>query len=174
MIDPARRSAAGAMRSGLPVFKAWAETRVSGSSATPDSACMEGAACNYPSGVSCDCVHSRWMCIGTSACPADVPSTGATCNGLAGVLCDYPNQNPHMSCLCSPLSDASMWTWGCFPLSECPATQPAYDLSTTCTGLAMCSYGSTRCGCRTGFPWVCGLGVGFYSWLPIEGGGGYL
>jgi hypothetical protein len=131
----------------------------------PDSTCINGAACNYPSGVGCQCVNSRWVCTGTSSCPAaaNMPMTGEACGGLAGVWCDYPNQNPalHIMCGCTPGNvDASLATWTCMQSYPCPTTQPAYDLTHPCAagGVALCSYGSTRCKCSSVVPWVCGFG----------------
>jgi hypothetical protein len=125
---------------------------------TPYLACVRGAACNYPSGVSCSCINLLWMCMGRSGCPADIPTTGDACGGMAGVWCDYPNANPHMTCVCMPYDGGLSWT--CMQSSACPATQPAYDLTNSCQGLALCTYDSTRCSCQTmGTPWVCGIGV---------------
>ena len=137
---------------------------------TPDSECIAGAACSYPSGVSCACFASRWVCTGRSDCPADVPMTGNACNGLIRRACDYPNSDPHYACGCPPnYRDASADpTWVCITLAACPTTQPAHDLNTTCQGPAICSYGSTRCGCwQGGVPWVCGLGGGFWFAMMI-------
>jgi hypothetical protein len=138
---------------------------------TPNSACIGGAACNYPSGVSCQCLNSRWVCIGTSDCPAaaNMPLTGDACNGSTGVLCDYPNSIPffHMTCFCMANADASsVSTWTCVHPSLCPTTQPAYSLTNACPGtLTFCSYGSTPCSClQSGTPWVCGLGI---LWLSF-------
>ena len=129
---------------------------------TPGSACIRGAACNYPSGVSCGCVNSSWMCFGGSACPAaaNMPTTGGACHGLTGVVCDYPNSNPayHFACACmSGIPDGGS-TWTCFQGSQCPASQPAYSLGNSCVGFfTFCTYGSTLCSCVN--PWVCGLFV---------------
>jgi hypothetical protein len=140
----------------------------------PGSPCVRGAACNYPSGVSCDCLNSSWHCLGSSACPADTPVTGAACNGLTGTWCDYPNSNPawHFVCACTPNTDAGS-TWTCFQSADCPATQPAYGLNATCPGVAFCSYGSVHCTCSSsGRPWVCGLWVlGMFGGDPPEPGG---
>jgi hypothetical protein len=132
----------------------------------PNSACLAGAVCNYPSGASCQCHNSRWQCIGTSSCPANMPATGTACNGLAGLWCDYPNSNPafHMFCACTNNTynaDAStVATWICAQSAACPTAQPAYDLNRTCPGTAVCTYGSTHCWCaQSNGPWVCGFGI---------------
>ena len=123
------------------------------------SACIHGAACNYPSGVSCECDnHSQWVCIGTAYCPADMPTTGQACNGLTSVLCDYPNHDPHVACFCSPNADASTGsTWTCIQVAPCPATQP--PCGTACSGPAICSYSSPPrywvCLQSSGSEWVC-------------------
>jgi len=134
----------------------------------PDSACLAGAVCNYPSGASCQCLNSRWQCIGASGCPtaAQMPMTGSACNGLAGLWCDYPNSNPafHMTCVCSGNAVASTGaSWTCIQPRTCPTTQPAYDPNGDCLGVAMCAYGSTYCRCtQSSTPWVCGFGI---PWL---------
>ena len=116
------------------------------------------------------CINLLWMCIAPSGCPADVPMTGDACSGLVGVWCDYPNSNPalHVTCLCSPDTDASTGSsWTCVQSGACPATQPAYDLTSRCPGPALCSYDSTRCSCsRVSDPWVCGIGA---LLLPYSG-----
>jgi hypothetical protein len=103
------------------------------------------------------------MCIGTSACPASLPATGDACDGLTGLWCDYPNSNPayHMALYCEPKPYSNTASiWGGFQSAPCPASQPAYSLNNTCSGIALCSYGSTRCTCSgTGTPWVCGVGI---------------
>jgi hypothetical protein len=129
----------------------------------PGSPCVRGAACNYPSGMSCACLTSSlWLCWGSSACPADKPQTGEACQSF-GVACDYPNQNPalHFACVCTAgLLDGSTSTWTCASSAVCPSMQPAYDPTNTCPGLAFCGYGSTRCGCaQAGSTWICGLGL---------------
>jgi hypothetical protein len=45
--------------------------------------------------------------------------------------------------------------WTCFQASACPAAQPAYP--TACSGAlaAVCTYGSTHCGCDASGVWVC-------------------
>ncbi len=126
----------------------------------PGSACIRGAACNYPSGVSCGCVNSSWMCFGTRACPAaaNTPITGDACDGSTGILCDYPNSSPthHMTCACTAGMPDGGSTWTCIQAGQCPASQPAYGLSNSCQGfLTFCAYGSTLCSCVN--PWVCGL-----------------
>ena len=65
------------------------------------------------------------------------------CDNLNGMVCDYPNTNPafRMVCLCSAYADAgSGSTWTCFQSTTCPATQPAYSLTDTCAGRAVCTY----------------------------------
>jgi len=51
------------------------------------------------------------------------------------------------------------------PVGSMPATQPAYSLSATCTGPAICTYTTSpnHCACPpfAGSYWVCGLG---YIW----------
>jgi hypothetical protein len=137
---------------------------------TPNSACVRGAACNYPSGVSCACYDLAWTCIGPSGCPGNVPTTGGVCNGLAGVWCDYPSSNPgsHFACLCGRGNDAGTGsTWTCIQSGACPATQPPYDLQVGCSSTALCSYDSTRCTCpQVGYPWVCGIGVFLVTIFP--------
>jgi hypothetical protein len=138
----------------------------------PGSPCIPGAACNYPSGVSCACwnvpdlgsgggPYNGWICAGGSGCPADLPATGSACDGLANTQCEYPSSDPasHYACLCSPNADASTGTWVCYYTGPCPATQPTYDLSRPCSALAYCSYDSTRCTCLDSAPWICGLAV---------------
>jgi hypothetical protein len=134
-----------------------------GSQPTPSTACQRGAACNYPPAVTCACVNLLWMCVGVSGCPdaANMPQTGAACNNLTGVLCDYPNANLafHFACVCSANADASSGsTWTCMQSQFCPTTQPAYSLSDTCAGTAMCTYSTSphHCLCiQSGTPWVC-------------------
>jgi hypothetical protein len=129
----------------------------------PCSDCIRGTACNYPSGASCACMNLKWMCIGTSACPPSQPAIGDACDGLTGTWCDYPNSNPayNMALYCGPKPYSNTASiWGGFQSAPCPATEPAYGLSSACSGAALCSYGSTRCTCsQTGTPWVCGLAV---------------
>jgi hypothetical protein len=132
-----------------------------GSPPTPNTACSKGAACVYSNGtVGCGCVNSLWMCVGVSSCPATVPTTGDACNALTGVACDYPG-SIHLACICGANADAgSGSSWTCFQSAPCPATQPAYDLSTSCTGPAICSYTSApnHCACTSQGPgghWVC-------------------
>jgi hypothetical protein len=138
---------------------------------TPCSDCIRGAACNYPSGASCACINLKWMCIGTSACSASMPAFGDACDGLSGSWCDYPNSNPalHMAAYCQPTPYSSTGsTWAVLQSAVCPATQPAYSLTNTCPGAALCSYGSTRCVCpEAGAPWICGLGI----FAPVQTGG---
>ncbi len=134
---------------------------------TPDSACISGAVCNYPSGVTCECFRSRWTCIGTSSCPAaaEMPVTGDDCRGLAGVWCNYPSPEdpgyPHMACFCDAKADSSAGAgWVCMQLGSCPTAQPPYDLTTTCSGVTICGYGSTYCYCpMAGGHWRCGFGL---------------
>jgi hypothetical protein len=129
----------------------------------PNSACIHGAACNYPSGVSCACVYDSWSCMGGSGCPATAPLTGEACNGLNGLACDYPHEPapvPHLTCLCISNADASTGsTWTC-AVSDCPATQPPYSPADSCSRtFAFCSYGSAQCTCWMDDPWICGLYV---------------
>ena len=132
---------------------------------TPNTACVRGVTCAYNGGnTGCACVNLLWMCLGVSDCPAaaDMPMTGQACNDLTGVVCDYPNTNPsfHMMCACSVNADAASGSsWTCAQSGPCPATQPAYDLSTPCPSTALCTYSTSprHCGClQTGTPWVCG------------------
>ncbi len=127
----------------------------------PNSACIAGAACNYPSGASCGCSNGSWLCFGTSRCPAAAPMTGEACNGLNGLGCDYPSESApanHVTCFCTPNADASTGsTWTCV-YADCPATQPPYSPNDACaSSVAFCSYGSTPCFCWMSSPWICGL-----------------
>ena len=89
--------------------------------------------------------------------------TGQICTDLVGVGCDYPNTNPsfHMACLCMASGDAGPGpTWTCFQSMPCPATQPAYSLTETCSGPAVCSYSTPpyHCACVANGPgghWTC-------------------
>jgi hypothetical protein len=113
--------------------------------------------------VGCACINLLWMCVGMSGCPAasNMPVTGQACNGLTGTACDYPSSTPalHFACVCSANADAgSGSSWTCIQTGACPATQPAYDLSNTCSGTAVCTYSSApkHCLCfQAGTPWVC-------------------
>ena len=129
----------------------------------PNSACIRGAACNYPSGASCGCANGSWWCLGSSGCPATAPVTGEACNGLTGAVCDYPNEPApinHLTCICTANADASTGsTWTCV-YSICPTTQPPYSPNDSCSSsVAFCSYGSTPCVCWMSDPWICGLFV---------------
>ena len=139
---------------------------------TPGTVCPAGAGCSYPTGVSCVCLNhppdpgspeypSNWTCIGVTGCPASLPATGNACNNLNGLVCDYPNTNPafHFGCVCTLNSDSgSGSTWTCIQSADCPATQPAYDPSSRCPGVAVCTYNSEprHCACfQSNSPWIC-------------------
>jgi hypothetical protein len=131
---------------------------------TPNTPCGRGAACTYNDGnTGCACINLQWMCVGVTGCPsaANMPATGQACSGMTGVICDYPSSNPalHVACMCTSSGDAGPGaTWTCFQVASCPATQPAYSPTQTCTGPAMCTYPSApnHCVCfATGAPWVC-------------------
>jgi hypothetical protein len=130
-----------------------------GTQPTPNAQCARGAACTYNNGnTGCACINLLWMCVGVTNCPASVPTTGEACNSLTGVACDYPG-SPHLACVCSANADAgSGSTWTCLQSAACPSPQPAYSLSNTCPGTAICSYSSApnHCACmQAGTPWVC-------------------
>ena len=149
---------------------------------SPDSACIRGSACTYPTGVSCVCVAGTWVCTGGSRCPVVSPLTGEKCNGLTGVVCDYPPDTaiPYpmvCECLANILRDpedplvvydaGTGSSWTCAVSSPCPATQPIYSSTDSCAGFARCRYGSTLCSCQLeGGLWCCGTGC--FLPLPIQ------
>jgi hypothetical protein len=64
------------------------------------------------------------------------------------------------ACMADP-DGGSGSTWTCVVSAACPPAQPPYNLTQTCVGPAICTYGSTRCGClyrTTTSSWVCGVG----------------